>query len=1403
MERSSSVFSFCNPLVSAETDNLKFSLEPSLSKTHGSENKKNNSISLNKEKNVKASKSPISKKESFFELAYKPGPLQGYISYNKTNSFSIHFQKKSKIYTALSSPFFSLLTKQKHSNFFVVLDKNADITTLNSWSNSSVQKEAKPLLNSSFPNESSLLPMRQGRQGLWLYPESFFGSPYLQLGERFTIEKQKGKSQMGVLYNVHNGDKFAPVNKTASPYSNTGTSLKTVFGKRLVQQTSKKPSKTQSSVTTGRLVSQFHIEKKGSWFNKNSVSSFLFNEKALVRETNTLKKLFYFKRISGKANRNITLPFKYYNPGIKRDRNIEDTMLTLEGYKKSRLFPKIHAHYQGIAADISPIREKFILHKAIYENKDQGIDLQSILGGGRQRTESGRIAENLSDPSKTSSDLNKREASFLEGHEKEPGNIQQKRKKFNSTNYYPIRTLFTVSSQKQKTTTSLGPTDAEYNNFSDTPTLKGNNLKGSARTLTKGFYVEKIFTTNFLLSQSNFGIKKEKKFTFLNNYIYKTWGGTITLWSSFSKILFFATVWYSYKNLATPLTQSTQFLPATFTEAIGLQSFQKKYRIITPLKTKQNFKSLAGAEKTLSELRDLIWTFRLVGTGGPGGTHSTFASFPYIGDQAGKQRSTVLSRSRNRFLLVGPPGTGKTLLVKALAAEANVPVIVQPVSQLRMISGVENPVSALFHVARQIKPCIIFLDELDTLGNDVETSTAAYTAEQKLGIKLARKYTYTLLLELDGLNSETRDLLIIGATNRPETLNPALTRAGRFETIINCNLPSQEQRLAVLSLYLSFYKQKSENNQNLIKQTSLSKPVTSISSIPPSKLQPSPSNGWLTKNKDVSSTFNQNLVFSKKQDNTFWLNYLARKCYGLSQASIGTVVNESALESMLQKNKSLHTLETLERAIESVRILTSQQTNYSAFLGPLPSTTNISGIEKKTSASILSKGQKKPTLKEKHRDCTVLAKPLLRQFLVYTAYQNVGSLVFLQLQEQVNSTFFISENKKGQSLLEPKKQNTKQVRVTTQAKKAKNSIKQNHSKFKDLSFNQNIAPSDKQGFEIALLQQYAGGAAASVYSATRPLLKFANTSGLYNNPAGIGQNLLMLKSLIEKTFTTDISAYNSIKKTQEQKRFFSSTVALEKTLFVSETELIKQTFPNLLSIENNSKQGSFFTSQKFENNNNIYPLQQQLSRFSQVKLNNPLTTGWFRIYLSRPFFRYDSAEYIENKEYYPQNNYLTTQKPRFRNVATLAHRLKVSPQTKSLDSMNRFVREPNNNGFSNFGERKLLTFWEQDQIKPVNQQAFDPMDHAPKGQGVKGKMYQQNEAKKKISNVSKTKKTNLLLKTNSGTTDSLYLAIVAYTFHKASLLAQKNRELLDYCVYNTLRYGVLYEFSVNTISKRF
>jgi len=245
------------------------------------------------------------------------------------------------------------------------------------------------------------------------------------------------------------------------------------------------------------------------------------------------------------------------------------------------------------------------------------------------------------------------------------------------------------------------------------------------------------------------------------------------------------------------------------------------------------FKDVGGADEAITELQEII----------------QFLKTP-------EQFSRLGGRIPKGVLLVGPPGTGKTLLAKACAGEAGVPFFETSGSEfVEMFVGVGAArVRDLFEQARKAAPAIIFIDEIDAIGQ-------SRAGAARLGGNDEREQTLNQLLsEIDGFKTEqSKPVIIMAATNRPEILDPALLRAGRFDRQITVSAPDLTGRLQILRIH--------------------------------------------TKSIKLSPDFN--------------LDRAARITPGFSGADLENVVNESALLAA-RRNASAVTIQDFEAGIERV-----------------------------------------------------------------------------------------------------------------------------------------------------------------------------------------------------------------------------------------------------------------------------------------------------------------------------------------------------------------------------------------------------------------------------------------------------------------------------------------------------
>lgn len=262
-----------------------------------------------------------------------------------------------------------------------------------------------------------------------------------------------------------------------------------------------------------------------------------------------------------------------------------------------------------------------------------------------------------------------------------------------------------------------------------------------------------------------------------------------------------------------------------------LFSFGKsKARMTMPDNVKVNFSDVAGADEAKEELQEVV----------------EFLKEP-------EKFSGLGAKIPKGVLLFGSPGTGKTLLAKAVAGEAGVPFFsISGSDFVEMFVGVgASRVRDLFNNAKREAPCIVFIDEIDAVGRQRGAGVGGGHDEREQTLN-------QLLVEMDGFETN-EGIIVIAATNRPDILDPALLRPGRFDRQITVDRPDVKGREAILKVHTK------------------DKPI----------------------NEDVD------------------LSILARRTPGFSGADLANLVNEAALLSARRNQKNV-TMATMEEAIERV-----------------------------------------------------------------------------------------------------------------------------------------------------------------------------------------------------------------------------------------------------------------------------------------------------------------------------------------------------------------------------------------------------------------------------------------------------------------------------------------------------
>jgi transitional endoplasmic reticulum ATPase len=213
---------------------------------------------------------------------------------------------------------------------------------------------------------------------------------------------------------------------------------------------------------------------------------------------------------------------------------------------------------------------------------------------------------------------------------------------------------------------------------------------------------------------------------------------------------------------------------------VNAEDFEEALKVVRPSAMREVFvespniswNDIGGMENTKQELKEAV-------------------EWPISNPEAFKRLGI---RPPRGILLYGPPGTGKTLLAKAVAkeSEANFIHIKGPSLLSMWVGKSEEGVRKVFERARQVAPCVVFFDEIDSLAG-------RRGIEQ--GTKVTERVLNQMLAEIDGLEG-LKDVTIIGATNRPDMLDPALLRPGRFDRIILVDVPDPESRAKIFEVHL-------------------------------------------------------------------------------------------------------------------------------------------------------------------------------------------------------------------------------------------------------------------------------------------------------------------------------------------------------------------------------------------------------------------------------------------------------------------------------------------------------------------------------------------------------------------------------------------------------------------------
>ncbi|MCX6809930.1 MAG: ATP-dependent zinc metalloprotease FtsH [Candidatus Berkelbacteria bacterium] len=235
--------------------------------------------------------------------------------------------------------------------------------------------------------------------------------------------------------------------------------------------------------------------------------------------------------------------------------------------------------------------------------------------------------------------------------------------------------------------------------------------------------------------------------------------------------------WPTFLSVILPFLLIGGFIYFMLRQAQGANvkamSFGKSTARLAGLKNKTTFNDVAGLKEPKEELMEVVEFLKSPG------------KFKLIGAEIPKG-----------VLLVGAPGVGKTLLARAVAGEAGVPFFSISASEfVEMFVGVgASRVRDMFNKAKRNAPCVIFIDELDAIGRQRGAGLGGSHDEREQTLN-------QILVEMDGFETDTR-VIILAATNRPDVLDPALLRPGRFDRRVVLSLPDKKERVEILQIHM-------------------------------------------------------------------------------------------------------------------------------------------------------------------------------------------------------------------------------------------------------------------------------------------------------------------------------------------------------------------------------------------------------------------------------------------------------------------------------------------------------------------------------------------------------------------------------------------------------------------------
>ncbi len=400
-------------------------------------------------------------------------------------------------------------------------------------------------------------------------------------------------------------------------------------------------------------------------------------------------------------------------------------------------------------------------------------------------------------------------------------------------NYLPTIFIITIVISlivysNQGTTRRLNYT--EFEKIAETAEFRESNLTISDTVIAvEGTYSDPNKNAGNLTSYSVIVPNTEENLAALTDELSKD-GGTISITDPNQ-----GSVWMSIIGQLIPFVLIGIFFYFMFSRMGGgggtnkaFEFAKNKARVETNVKTR--FKDVAGCEEEKEEVREIIEYLR------------SPQKFTDMGAHIPKG-----------ILMVGPPGTGKTLLAKAVAGEADVPFFsISGSDFVEMFVGTgASRVRDMFKTANKSAPCIVFIDEIDAVGRQRGAGMGGGNDEREQTLN-------QLLVEMDGM-TDNNGIVIIAATNRPDVLDPALLRSGRFDRRVTVNLPDIKGRQEILAVH--------------------------------------------ARNKALDSTVS--------------LDNLAQRTPGFSGADLANVLNEGAILAVRNKEKKI-TMDDLDEAIDRV-----------------------------------------------------------------------------------------------------------------------------------------------------------------------------------------------------------------------------------------------------------------------------------------------------------------------------------------------------------------------------------------------------------------------------------------------------------------------------------------------------